>query len=107
MRRNKKRTWLLIADGSRAKVFESAGAQETLNEIDDMALAIHLPKSGELLADRPGRTFDSLGAGRHAKENPTDPHRLLKRNFASKVGEKLRRTMLDGRFRPDHPRGAA
>jgi protein required for attachment to host cells len=98
MPRNKKRTWLLIADGSRAKVFESAGAHETLNEIDDMALAIHLPKSGDLLADRPGRTFDSVGAGRHAKENPTDPHRLLKRDFARKVVDELRRAMLGGRF---------
>jgi protein required for attachment to host cells len=98
MRRNKESTWLLIADGSRAKVFESPGSHETLNEIDDMALAIHLPKSGELLADRPGRTFDSVGAGRQAKEYPTNPHRLLKRDFASKVVEKLRRAMLDGRF---------
>src|SRR5215472_11220144 len=81
----KTRTWLLIADGSRAKVFESVRARNALHEIDDMALAIDLPKSGEILADKPGRTFDSVGAGCHAKENPTDPHRHLKRNFASKV----------------------
>jgi len=94
----KTRTWLLIADGSRAKVFESVRARNALHEIDDMALAIDLPKSGEILADKPGRTFDSVGAGRHAKENPTDPHRHLKRNFASKVVGELRRAMLANRF---------
>jgi protein required for attachment to host cells len=35
---------------------------------------------------------------RHAQENPTDPHRLLKRDFASKVVDELRRAMLGGRF---------
>jgi protein required for attachment to host cells len=94
----KTRTWLLIADGSRAKVFESVGARNVLHEIDDMALAIDLPKSGDILADKPGRTFDSVGAGRHAKENPTDPHRHLKRDFASKVVGELRRAMLANRF---------
>jgi protein required for attachment to host cells len=95
MRLDKRRTWLLIADGSRAKVFESSGAHEALNEIDDMAVAIDLPKSGDLLADRPGRTFDSVGAACHAKENPTDPPR---RNFAGKVVDELRRAMLAKRF---------
>jgi hypothetical protein len=45
----------------------------------------HLPKSGDLLVVKPGRAFDSVGAGRYAKENPTDPHR--KRDFASGVPE--------------------
>jgi protein required for attachment to host cells len=94
----KTRTWLLIADGSRAKVFESVGARNALHEIDDMARAIDLPKSGEILADKPGRALDSVGAGRHAKENATDPHRHLKRDFASKVVGELRRAMLANRF---------
>jgi protein required for attachment to host cells len=95
---SKARTWLLIADGSRAKVLESLGAHETPREIEDMTLTIDLPKSGELLADRPGRTFDSVGAGRHAKENPTDPHRHLKRSFAGRMVDELRRAMLARRF---------
>jgi protein required for attachment to host cells len=92
------RTWILVADGSRAKIFESSGMHQAFHEIEDMALSIDLPKSGELLADRPGRTFDSTGAGRHAKENPTDPHRHLKRDFAVRVVDELRRAMLAERF---------
>jgi protein required for attachment to host cells len=98
MRTTGARTWFVIADGSRARVFENAGVHEDPREIADMELSIELPKSGELLADKPGRTFDSVGAGRHAKENPTDPHRHRKRDFAGKVVDQLRRAMLAERF---------
>ena len=78
-------TWLLVADASRAKVFESSSARKAVHALDDMTLAEDLPKSRELLTDRPGRTFDSVGGGRHAKENPSDPLRQRKREFAKKV----------------------
>jgi protein required for attachment to host cells len=39
-----------------------------------------------------------LEAARHAKENPTDPHRQLKREFANRVIAELRRAMLANRF---------
>jgi protein required for attachment to host cells len=94
----KKITWLLVEDASRAKIFESAGVRKIVHELDDMQLVVDLPKSRELLADRPGRTFDSVGGGRHAKENPTDPHRQLKRDFAKKVVAELRRAMLAHKF---------
>src|SRR5262245_35687589 len=94
----KRITWLLVADASHAKVFESAGARKVVHELDEMELVVDLPKSHELLADRPGRTFDSVGGGRHAMENPTDPHRQLKRNFAKKVVAELRRAMLAHKF---------
>ena len=64
-------TWILIADGSRAKVFKVAGKGK-IEEKDEMAAA-H-PPTRDLVSDRPGRTFDSLGDGRHAKEPPTDAH---------------------------------
>jgi len=92
------RTWLLIADGSRAKVMVAEGDGAGFRTVEDMARSIDLPKSGELLADKPGRTFDSVGAGRHAKESPTDPRRHLKREFASTVIGELRRAMLAKRF---------
>jgi protein required for attachment to host cells len=96
---NEKRiTWLLVADASHAKVFESAGEGKVVRQLQEMELVADLPKSRELLADKPGRTFDSVGAGRHAKENPTDPHRQLKRNVAKRVIAQLRRAMLAHKF---------
>ena len=94
----KKITWLLVADARHAKVFESTGPRKGVHELEDMELTVDLPKSRELLADKPGRTFDSVGAGRHAKENPTDPHRQLKRDFARRVVAELRLAMLANKF---------
>lgn len=94
----KVRTWVLLADGSRAKVMETESDGTGFRAAEDMALSIDLPKSGELLDDKPGRTFDSVGAGRHAKENPTDPKRHMKREFARTVVDVLRNAMLAKRF---------
>jgi protein required for attachment to host cells len=92
------RTWLLIADGRRAKVFETDGGGTEFRKVEDMEHETDLPKSRDILADRPGRTFDSVGAGRHAKENPIDPHRQLKREFARTIVGELRNAMLARRF---------
>jgi protein required for attachment to host cells len=95
---NATRTWLLVADGQRAKVFETEDRGAEFRNVGDMARTTDLPKSGDILADKPGRTFDSVGAGRHAKENPTDPRRQLKREFADTVVDALRKAMLAKRF---------
>lgn len=98
MRGKVARTWVVIADASRMKVVEARSRGDGFDSIGDMARAIELPKSGDILADRPGRTFEAAGPGRSAKENPTDPRRHLKREFARTVVESLRKAMLSGRF---------
>ena len=61
-------TWLLVADASRAKVFESSGARKAVHALDDMTLVGDLPKSGELFADRQGaRSILSAGADTPSK----------------------------------------
>ena len=95
---DKTRTWVLIADGSRAKVLEAVGPGTGFQDVADMTLSTDLPKSRDVLADKPGRTFNSVGAGRHAKENTSDPHRELKREFAGRVVAELRGAMLARRF---------
>jgi len=79
-------TWILIADGSQAKTFLAAGKHkiELLNEA-----AIAHPPSHELVADRPGRTFDSKGAGRHAKEPPSDAHDRAETEFIRSIAAQI------------------
>lgn len=79
------RTWVLIADGRRARVFESMGKGTGLTAVQDMALDTELPPSRELGTDRPGRSFESVGSTRHALESESDPHRERKRQFAHRV----------------------
>jgi protein required for attachment to host cells len=93
-----KRTWVLIADGGHAKVFETEGSTSDLAPVSDMAFSAELPANRDILTDRPGRSFESQGRARHAKENRSDPHRELKRDFARKLGGMLETKLADKRF---------
>jgi protein required for attachment to host cells len=81
------RTWVLIADAARARVFEARGKGHGLTIVQDMSLDAELAPSRDLGADRPGRSFESVGSTRHAMESPSDPHRELKRRFARRIAE--------------------
>jgi protein required for attachment to host cells len=81
------RTWVVIADAARARVFETRGRGTGLTPVADMALDADLAPSREIGTDRPGRTFESVGSTRHAMESPSDPHREQKRQFARRIAE--------------------
>jgi protein required for attachment to host cells len=84
------RTWVLIADAARARVFEARGRGHGLAVVPDMALDAALAPSRELGTDRPGRSFESVGSIRHAMESPSDPHREQKRQFARRIAEAIK-----------------
>lgn len=92
------RTWVLIADAARARVFESTGKGTGLTLVQDMTLDAELLPSHELGTDRPGRSFDSVGSGRHAMESPSDLHREQKRQFARRVAEAIEERQTTRRF---------
>lgn len=75
-------TWILVADGSKAKVFLSAG-EGRLELLQESAIVN--PASRDQVSDRPGRTFDSHGSGRHAKEPTSDPHDQAESEFIRSV----------------------
>jgi protein required for attachment to host cells len=93
-----KRTWVLIADGGNAKVFESERPGSDLTQVEGMTLTADLPANRDILTDRPGRTHESQGRARHAKENPSDPHRELKRAFARRLAGILEARLAEQRF---------
>jgi protein required for attachment to host cells len=93
-----KKTWVLIADGGHAKVFESEGPASGLTPVSDMVFSVDLPANRDILTDRPGRDYESHGRSRHAMENRSDPHRQLKRDFAKKLGGILETKLVEKRF---------
>jgi protein required for attachment to host cells len=77
--------WVLVADAARARLFQVEQPQQTLSPaLVQELIGTNLP-SREIASDRPGRTFDSGGQGRHAKEPPTDPARHAQGEFARDV----------------------
>jgi protein required for attachment to host cells len=91
-------TWILIADGAHARLFVNAGVGKGLEPaLDQEFIGVNLP-SRDIASDRPGRTFDSVGPGRHAMQLPTDPHRYEKQAFARELAQRLDEARKEGRF---------
>jgi protein required for attachment to host cells len=81
------RTWVVIANAARARVYETRGRGTGLTPVADMALDAELAPSREIGSDRPGRSFESVGSVRHAMEGSSDPNREQKRKFARRIVE--------------------
>jgi protein required for attachment to host cells len=79
-----------VADESRAVIFQRKGRRTPLDELMRLQNETARMKSGDLLADRDGRSFDSHGQGRHAveKEN-ADPKRQAALVFAKDLAVRI------------------
>lgn len=66
-------TWVVTADSARAEFFEVDRIGGDFKAVHDLSHADALKKGRELTSDRPGRSFDSSGAGRHAMATQVDP----------------------------------
>ncbi len=83
------RTWVLIADGARARVLGNDGPGRGLHALDGMTFQGDHAATHEIVDDRKGRAFASVGTARSAIEPQTDPHRQLKRRFAESLAQML------------------
>jgi protein required for attachment to host cells len=92
------RTWIVIADGANAKVFEHTADNPKLEAVRGVGFATRLPPTRELVTDRPVRSFESRGHARHAKTERTDPHRELKRASAERLAEMLKSGLAAKRY---------
>lgn len=85
----RKMTWIVVADAARARFFRLELPGRKLKPVWEHEFVGVNAASRALASDRPGRTFDSTGAHRHAKEPPTDPARYEKLSFARDLARKL------------------
>jgi protein required for attachment to host cells len=91
-------TWVLIADSTRARLFEhhrSRSSWELVFEDDRPELRDH-----ELMrdSDRPGRTFQSASPTRHAMQPHTTPEQRNREHFARELVERLQSGVNQHRF---------
>ncbi len=82
-------TWILLADGARARLLVNRGFGTGLESALGKEFIADNRRSGDLSSDRPGRAFDSGGQGRHAIEDSTDPHRHEQQKFAQSLADLL------------------
>lgn len=91
-------TWVAVADSGRAHILENDGPGRGLSPVADAAWEASVPAGRDIMADRPGRSFDSKGAGRHAMEPASDPRNLEKEAFLSGVADHLGEAARKGRY---------
>jgi len=81
-------TWILIADGARARIFANHGPGKGIAAVGAELDADHRPDR-DIMSDKPGRAFESVGTARHAIEPHHDPHKELKRAFSEQLAALL------------------
>ena len=85
------KTWILIADGARARVLQNDGPGQGLHAVEGLIFHGDHSATHDLVSDREGRSYSSHGAGRSAINSHSDPHRELKKKFAHQLAEMLAR----------------
>lgn len=86
------RTWIVVADGARARFFEPSddGKKFVAGRQADMVSPESRGHARDLKSDKPGRGYAAAGANaRHAFEPVHDPHKLEKHKFSAALAEVL------------------
>jgi protein required for attachment to host cells len=91
-------TWVLLADGAQAKVFAHSGPGSGLRPVEDLLFEEEPMKAQDIMSDRPGRAFASVGAARSGYEPQTDPVQHREANFVKNVAEQLDRKYQQSAF---------
>lgn len=92
------RTWVLVADAGQAKFYENLGPGKGLTELGGEAMKHDLPPTRDIGTDKPGRSFDSAGEGRHAMAPRVDWHEQAKSDFARTVAARLDKALKKKSF---------
>lgn len=91
---------VVVADESKAIVYRRAARSGPLQEITTFENEAARLKTGEILADKGGRSFDSHGHGRHTMANEkADPKKHLAEQFARDIAEHITTDVLKGTCR--------
>jgi protein required for attachment to host cells len=92
-----KRTYILIADGGRARLLLSTGIGKPLQQVEGADYRNVLPPDRELARDRPTRVRESMSPARSASERD-DLHERGEDRFARRLAEMLEERRAAGEF---------
>ena len=78
-------TWILVAHRAGARLFENKGPGKGLSLVENIDHPEGRLKDHDINADRPGRAFDNLGAGRHGMGKEVSPTQHVSQQFAKSL----------------------
>lgn len=92
---NRKSEWVVVCDGAKALVLENSGSRLqphlSMREVHEQPAA----RTHEMGTDRPGRTYQSVGAKRSAIEQ-TDWHAQNEQRFLTELAQRLNQAAMEG-----------
>jgi protein required for attachment to host cells len=91
-----KKSWILVAESSRARIFNVDSASGPLVEIETLAHPEGREHEQDMTSDLPGRDSDKAGAGRHAFGDEIEPKEQETIDFAKRIASRLESARTDG-----------
>ena len=92
------RTWVVVADGEAAQVYQNDRPGSGLFPIAGGKFTRSGRREQDVYSDRQGRSFDSVGYGRHSMERPTSAKAQDLHAFSLKIADWLETAARAGRF---------
>jgi len=91
------RLWVIVADQSKARIYTVADPRGALLDVGELEHPGARDREQTLTSDRPGRSFDSKGQGRHAMGTAVEPGKQETIRFAKQITDHLQAAHNDGR----------
>ena len=89
--------WVVVADQSKARIFTVDDPRGGLLSVGELEHPEARDREQALTSDRPGRSFDSKGKGRHAMGSTVEPGKQETIRFAKRVADHVRTAHGEGR----------
>lgn len=90
--------WVLVANSGNATLFTADSPTASLTELMNFDNPSARVKQMELSSDRPGRSFDSHGEGRHAMAVEVEPKEQEQIRFAKLIVDRLEQGRVENAF---------
>ena len=91
-------TWIVVADSARARIFKPAALGRALEQVQELLHPSSRAHERELTTDRPGRSFDSEGPGRHAMSENVSPKEHEAWKLCKELADEIEKARAQGRF---------
>ena len=89
--------WVVVADQSKARIFTVDDPRGALLDVGELEHPQARDREQTLTSDRPGRSFDSKGRGRHAMGATVEPGKQESLRFAKQVADYVQAAHNEGR----------
>ncbi|MCE9625107.1 MAG: host attachment protein [Deltaproteobacteria bacterium] len=94
------KTWIVIANDAGARLYQTEDGGKEILPLKKIPHPEGRKKDGEINSDRAGRSFDSVGGGRHAVGASVGTHELEENRFAKELVDYLEKELQQHHF--DH-----